>query len=442
MKKHFILLFALLVLPSVTAVNIDVEIVNSSNIMVPNIDKPATFAINITNNGDTQEFGIFTPVVSKQNPGKSERFEIESGKSRVINLKLYPPLKGTSNFEYYISGKGETYTGKLNVRYVELEDVFEVGSESIHPERNSVEIYLENTIGVNFKNINAEFSSPFFEIERSFSIGPNERKTFEKELNRKDFNEIRAGFYTLNARINVDNETVNSVGNIEFESREKINTSRKEKGFLVKRKMVTKSNAGNVEEDITIRIEKGIISRIFTSTTPRADIVDRDGSTVYYTWDRTLGPGESLNVNATTNWIYPIIVLILLVAAIVGIKKYLQTDLKVKKKTKFVKSKGDEFALRVDLFVEARRSIENIVVMDKLPPLLKLYKKFGKEKPKNVDEDTKKIEWEFDSLEPGEKRMISYVAYSKVKVVGKFALPKARGTYERDGKVKESSSNR
>jgi hypothetical protein len=44
-------------------------------------------------------------------------------------------------------------------------------------------------------------------------------------------------------------------------------------------------------------------------------------------------------------------------------------------------------------------------------------------------------------MQPGERRVFSYIIYSKIGVLGKFALPQATAVYERDGKVKETHSN-
>ena len=37
---------------------------------------------------------------------------------------------------------------------------------------------------------------------------------------------------------------------------------------------------------------------------------------------------------------------------------------------------------------------------------------------------------------------MTYIIYSKVGVMGKFALPETRGIYEKDGKIHETESNR
>ena len=47
-----------------------------------------------------------------------------------------------------------------------------------------------------------------------------------------------------------------------------------------------------------------------------------------------------------------------------------------------------------------------------------------------------------EKLEAGEMRMLSYIVYSKVGVIGKFALPTATAIYERDGEIQEAESNR
>jgi hypothetical protein len=49
---------------------------------------------------------------------------------------------------------------------------------------------------------------------------------------------------------------------------------------------------------------------------------------------------------------------------------------------------------------------------------------------------------EFDKLEEGERRVLSYIVFSKVGVLGKFELPRTRSSFEREGEVKRSISNK
>ena len=107
-----------------------------------------------------------------------------------------------------------------------------------------------------------------------------------------------------------------------------------------------------------------------------------------------------------------------------------------------MRAKGGEFALRVSVFAFARSHVEKVSIIDRLPSLVKVHEKFGSEKPKRVSEKNRSIEWEFSWLEAGETRVMSYIIYSKIGVVGKFSLPTAIAVYEKDGKIHEAESNR
>ena len=74
--------------------------------------------------------------------------------------------------------------------------------------------------------------------------------------------------------------------------------------------------------------------------------------------------------------------------------------------------------------------------------MTKVYERFGGDKPTRVDEKNKRIEWVFEKLEEKEVRILSYILYSKIGVVGKFALPSSTAIYEKNGKIKESESNK
>jgi len=78
-----------------------------------------------------------------------------------------------------------------------------------------------------------------------------------------------------------------------------------------------------------------------------------------------------------------------------------------------------------------------------LPALVKLHERFtGFYSPTRIDEKNKIIEWDLGSLDKGEKRVLSYILYSKLGILGKFSLPPASAVYESRGKVYETTSNR
>ncbi len=135
-------------------------------------------------------------------------------------------------------------------------------------------------------------------------------------------------------------------------------------------------------------------------------------------------------------------IILFLVGVVAAVKQYTESNVVLNKRVYFVRAKGGEFALKVSIFVSAKRFVERVTVVDKLPALVRLYDKFGGEQPSRVDSANRRIEWTFDSLSPGEKRVLSYVIYSKVGVLGKFALPQATAIFERNGEITESESNR
>jgi len=142
-----------------------------------------------------------------------------------------------------------------------------------------------------------------------------------------------------------------------------------------------------------------------------------------------------------TNWLLPLFIVLFVAAIIFLVVQFTKKTLSLDKKVTFLRAKGGEFALKVTVVVTARKFAERITIIDRIPYLSKIYEKFGTEKPVKVDEKNRRIEWHFDKLMPGETRVLNYVIYSKVGVLGRFALPTTRAVYQREGKVHEAESN-
>ncbi|MDP2672410.1 MAG: hypothetical protein Q8O84_01205 [Nanoarchaeota archaeon] len=440
-----ILILVLLFLPLISAVNLEIQKESSDEVMIIDLNKPAVFDLSIKNNGPTDEFMIYTFFGSGSLP--KEKFTITSGQTKKIQFIVSPPYDvartGPVVFDYFIQDSDNSeYKSALNVKVINLNEAFEIGSADFDPESSSVEIYIKNKINFDFENLDAEFSSNFFTLDKSFSLASKETKQFEITLDKEKFKQLTAGFYTLTAGITAEDKTANIDGVMKFAEKKSITTETEKQGFFVSATTITKSNNGNLPEIVQTTVQKNIISRLFTSVNPQPDNVERNNSKIFYSWNRELKPGESLAVKIQTNWFLPLIFIILIVAIVIFVKEYVKTDLKIKKRVTFVKSKGGEFALKVSLLIDARKQIENLLIVERIPPILSLYKKvFGREVPTRIDEKSKKIEWQFKRLEAGEKRMINYVIYSRLGILGKFALPRTAGFYERDGKLHEASSN-
>lgn len=446
MKKSIYFIAVLLILmPTMFALNLDVKKTSANEVIVKGLDKPAIFNVQIKNLGPADDLIFYTYYTSSFFPKGT--VPIGGHETIDVQLEVYPPenIKSTGyqTFDYYIKGQNDsTVSQKLTLNIVDLSDAFEIGSGEIDSESETMTIYIHNKVNFKFENLNVKFSSPFFKLSDEITLEPNQRKEFTVELNKEDYKKLMAGFYTLTAEIEIDNLKTELETPIKFAEKNIITETSKEYGFFVNTKIISKTNEGNIQSESETVIRKNIFSRLFTTFNPEPTNVERQGFSVYYTWNQKIDPGEESEIKTTTNWIFPFI-LILLIVAIVGLTKYYSNRyLVLKKRVSFVRTKGGEFALKVSIIVDAKKYIERVNVTDRLPPLAKLHERFGSETPKRIDEKRRRIEWSFDKLEEGEKRILTYIVYSKVGVVGKFALPRASALFERDGKILERNSNK
>jgi len=443
--KKIALLLVLLILPSVLAITLEVEKQSSDEVMIIGLKDPTTFDLKITNLGITDNFEFYNLLGFEMFPVGTT--PINQGQTKEIELKISPigelSARGPYTFNYFIKASDASeQTQELMFKIINLEDAFEIGAGAIDSESNSIEIYLHNKVNFNFEEINIKFTSAFFELEETFSLSPNQRKDFAVQLNKEDFKKLTAGFYTLKAGISVEDENAELEEIINFLESNLLTTTTKDYGIVINTKIITKANEGNIVKNSLSTLKKNIVSRLFTSFSPEPNVVERQGATVYYTWSRVIKPGESLEIVVKTNWLFPLIGILFIVVIIILAKQYAKTDLTLRKKVSFVRTKGGEFALRITIFVRAKRYIERVSIIDRLPALTKIYEKFGHEPPIRVDEKNKRIEWVFEKLEEREVRVLSYILYSKIGVVGKFALPSTTAIYEKEGKIKETESNR
>ncbi len=446
MKKLLSFILLLLILPTILAIDISVEKETEQNLIIDGLDYPATFNLEITNNGQTDEFMLYNLLGFKMEP--SQPFEIEKEETKEIKLIIYPrnnmQMRNFYTFEYYIrDSRDDEQAEKVVIKIIDLEDAFIVGTSNLDIDANSLDIYIQNKEDVDFENLNVKFSSRFFEFEETFDLKAEERKEFNIALNKEDFKKIIAGFYTVEAEVTKEDLTRTVEGVMKFVEKGIVETEERDTGFVVSTITVSKVNNGNTVASEQIVVEKNIISRLFTSFSPEPETVERQGWKFVYTWDQQLGPGDSLSVAVTTNWFYPLLMIALIVAIIVLVKRLSLTDVSLRKKVTFVKAKGGQFALKVTLFISSKKYVERVNIIDRLPALMKVYQKFGGEQPSRIDEGNRLIEWDFQKLEAGEVRTLSYVVYSKnVGVMGKFALPPATAIFQRDGQISESASNR
>ena len=449
MKKlvflSLVFLQVLILLPNILAIDLEVGKISQNEVLIADLESPvAVFDINITNNGPSGNFEFYNLAGFSMSPTK---ITLNSGETKEIQLSLAPigkiSQRGFYTIPYFIRAADtseieESFTFKI----IELREAFEVGSGDVDPESQSLDIFIKNLEDFDFGDVNVKFSSAFFNIEEDFVIGPRETKRIPVQLNQEDFKSLMAGFYTLEADLTALGRETSVEGVIRFVEKDILTTTKKDYGFLINTQIIEKTNEGNTITASETVIKKNLISRLFTSFSPTPDIVERDGFSVYYSWTRDINPGATLEIEVKTNWLFPLILILFVVAIVVFVRRYTGTNLVLRKRVSFVRAKGGEFALKVSVSAHARQRVERVNLVERLPPLVSLHEKFLGEQPTRVDSKNRRIEWNFEKMEAGEVKIVSYIVYSRVGVVGKFALPTATAIFEKDEQIKEVESNR
>ena len=203
MKKQLIFLILLVaILPGIFAINLDVKRASTGQVMIADLNNPVTFDLEITNLGETNTFEFYNLLAFDMKPKGTTAIE----KAQTKNIELIITslrdftYRGFYTFSYFIrDANDDEVQEQVIFKIIDLESSFLIGSGEIKPNSNTIEIYIENKENFNFSQMSVKFSSVFFDIEKKFELGPKEKKTFEIQLNKEDFNKILAGFYTIKA---------------------------------------------------------------------------------------------------------------------------------------------------------------------------------------------------------------------------------------------------
>jgi hypothetical protein len=272
-------------------------------------------------------------------------------------------------------------------------------------------------------------------------LNPYENKTFSILVNPEGTEDLVAGPYIAKTTIAVGTEEITLEGVVNLLEKEGTSFSESTEGIIVRKTTIAKTNKGNVPVVATITLKKDVFSRLFTSNSIEPGQMTRNGFFVEYTWQKSLNPNENLVVGSTTNYTWPFFILIIIIVVGVVVRMYYLGVVSINKKVHLVKTRGGEFALRVVLRVRARKSVDKLQLTDSLPGMTKLYENYGKH-PDMIEKDSRRLAWNIGQLRRGEERVYSYVIYSRLNIVGRFELPLAHASFEKDGKHGESYSNR
>jgi len=447
-KRAYLSLLAVIILNIITVSAISLEISERpvSNAYITELKEPALYELEIENLGESENFQIYSLVGIDITP---KSFELNSNEIKKILIELTPqePLRKHRDtpyrFEYKIkNSKNQIQNQVLSLKIIDLEYAFAIEAESINPHSEKTAIKIKNNLFNKFPELDIKITSAFFEHQESISLLSFEEKQIEIPIDIGKLRELRAGNYLVNSQITVNKKITNIESQIKFLEQEGIESQKNEDGFFIKRKEFIRKNIGNTKKQVKITTGKNIFSSLFTSTNIPPTKTEIQGTNKIYIWEKELIPNEEIKVITKTNWFIPIIIIILIVVLTYLKRKSKYSNLDLKKRVSFVKTKGGQFALKVTIKAKAKSYLERIKIIDKLPPLVRLYHKFGVIEPDEIDIQNRRLEWNIGALNKDETRIFSYIIYSKIGVVGRFELPEAKAFYEKEGKIKETFSNR
>lgn len=445
MKKSIITLFALLLLLTFASAfelkqdSLDVAV-------IPELSQAAQVPITISG-AESGNYLAYTLTAVKVFP--STPFYLNGGKNSLV-FDVYPTpeliAQGPAAYAFAVelsnTENSQTYKGTMVVRVVRIEDALTVSSDVNSPSSDKISFYIQNKEGIDLNNIPAKFSSVFFDVEQTFSVKANSKTEISIDVPKNKLEKIEAGSYLLKAEVQTDRGIRTLEGRIYLGEKTGVESKNVVDGWLIRTNDISKINYGNVNENVVVEVKKDIISRLFTSFSVEPDSANRKGLYVTYTWSKKLGPAESFAVKVKTNYLNPLLIIIALLLIITAIRRYTQTKLEIVKSVFPIRTSSGQFALKIRLHVKAKRNVTNVSLVDRIPGIVKIYEKFDTIiKPTKIDANNRRIQWDLGDMSSGEERTFSYVVYSTIGVVGKFALPQALAVFEKEGQIHEVESN-
>jgi hypothetical protein len=446
-KEIFILLFVLFFLPFVIAADLDVQKTIRQDVIIREIDNNASFKLIIKNlEGVSDDFKIYSLVGVAIYP--KGLFRIDKDDYKELDVVIVPhretmrDVEGFYIFDYEIKGEKTGYfKDKFSIKIISVKEAIDIRLEDIIPDVNEVRLKVSNKENISINEIGLQISSDFFDFAETFDLAPYENKTFYAKLDNLFSKGIIAGDYSIETEIKLNGQSSMKTSEFRYLEKGEVTSYSNTEGFFIRKTELKKINNGNIDVSTSINLRRNIITRLITTFSERPSSVAREGFFVDYSWEKEIGVGESAQVIVKANYSFPFILLLIVLGVIFGAKFMSRKDIFVEKRVFPVKTKRGEFALRVRIRIRTKKKVENINVSDKLPKATKLYTKTGT-KPTKIDEQTGKLYWEIGNLHSGEERVITYIIYSKLNVVGSFELPIASLSYELNGVKEHSYSNK
>lgn len=450
MAKKFMRVFAfvfLVFMMPLASASFEITKEPVASTIVKEFNSPAIFNLTIKSK-QTDNFFIDNILGIILQPSGS--FLVNGGEEKSVLLKAFfteeikEQYSGALEFAYYVKGQNTGYVDDtLSIKIVPLKNAIDViVPEVMSMKDEAVTITVDNKESLMI-NLAIKIESDLFEKEAPVSLKPYENKNITIELDKERLWK-EAGIYPV--KISVISESEDYVldlnKNIELAENVDVSVEKSEVNLLFYKKIVvTKTNTGNVPQTVTVELEKTPLEKAFTSFSfEPTGMAVKENDVTSYKWVKELEIGEKLEVISTTNFMVPLMLLIVMAGGALMYFSNKGRAIVIKKKAIRARSKTGEFVSKIVLIIKNRGDVaENIEITDRLPSLTNIHPRFGVTKPENIEKDS--LTWRIARLDKNESAIFSYVIYSDVKVLGRRTVPRAAATYTTNGIPKNSLSN-
>ncbi len=205
-----------------------------------------------------------------------------------------------------------------------------------------------------------------------------------------------------------------------------------ENSILYSTVTITITNNGNVvESDFYVTESLPIISKNFFYPEIEPTYEEEKDNRIVYKWlIRDLKPTERRVITYQLRFTNVVLISCLLIIVVVWVV-WLFFRPTIRKSYMGLLARANEISISLYLKNKSRKTLHNITVVDSVPPLAAVVKKFDTLVPKIKTKATgTELTWKIKELKPKEERVLTYKIKPVIDIIGKLKLPKAHLIYK------------
>jgi len=366
---------------------------------------------------------------------------VQSGYSRNTKLSVYPLSSlspGNYNLVINVKSRDGTFSedvpitvqiipfGEENVKTDLIID------DKVDPRLGVVaRVKLENLFNYEIKNVKIILTSELFELEREIDLEANERRVEKFTLDFPDDVELKD--YVVNVKVKTELYLLGGANKrITLAPYSEVTEKIFRSNAFNKKIVVSKENTGTEKSVEEIKLELTTFERLLARFNVYPDLLQKVGGNYVASWSFELDPGDKKEIVVTLPYGTYLLVL-LVVVLLIYILLYI-TKSKVVLIKRIIDVGKDQEGIRdikivLHLINKGNKALHKIRIIDYLPKMIAASSKdFGTMRPSKVQrslDGRMRLIWDLDGLDRGEERIISYIAKSKLSIIGKLSLSNA-----------------